>query len=107
MYPGIWKVMYKQLHINGGEFVLNIEMQPYVWRENNAAFGKLTHLYEGMLRHECDHKRMNEFMQELVDRMDQVNMRNIIGKLSRRAIISKILGDKPIKDIVGEYIPSE
>ena len=103
MYPGRWKVMYNRLHLNGGEFVLNIEMEPYVWMNNK--FSKLTQLYEGMLRHECDREKMNEFMQKLVNELTDGNIRNL--KLNKRDIISKIRDGNSIDDIVGEYIPSE
>ena len=105
MYPEGWNEMYKQVHINGGEFVLNIEMEPYVWRGNNATFRKLTQLYEGMLRHQCDRERMNAFMQALVDTLTIGNMNNL--KFKKRVIINEILGDKPIEEIVREYIPSQ
>ena len=102
-YPNRWKYMYKQVHINGGEFVLNIVMEPYVW--TSRKFGNLTQLYEGMLRAECDRERMNDFMQKLVNHLTRNNIRNL--KLNKRAIISKIREGNSIDEIVREYIPSE
>ena len=100
-----WKVIYNKVGLSGGEFILNIRIEPYVWL-NERAMNSLVFIYQGMLNKGCDISRMNAFMQALVENMDKYNMRNIIGKLNRRVIINKILGDKPIQEIVSPYIPS-
>lgn len=98
-----WKAIYNRVGLGGGEFVLNIQMQPYVWM--NSKFINLTQLYEGMLRAQCDRERMNEFMQNLVNELTVGNIRNL--KLNKRDIISKIREGNSIDEIVDEYIPSE
>lgn len=100
-----WKAIYNKVGLTGGEFVLNITLEPYVWL-NQRAMNSLIFLYQGMLNKECDLDRMNEFMQRLVGYMEPNNLRDIIGKLKRREIINKILGDRPIQEIVSHYIPS-